>query len=292
MLGEVHDADDALQETLLRAWRAIDRFEPRSPVRAWLYRIATNVCLTELTRRGARPVIEPAPTKLGPYPDRLLATSGATEPGPEVHLEAREHVELAFVAAVQLLPARQRAVLVLRDVLDFPAGEAARILDTSVPAVNSALQRARSGVERDRRAGRVARTHAPASSDVERGLARRFGDAWRAADVDGIVRLLTDDALLTMPPEPSRVIGSEAIADFLVAVPAAGRLDRIALRASRANCQPALAAYLDARRTGVGRPYALLVLSIEDDAISSVCRFGDVNLFTRLGLPASVAIPL
>jgi RNA polymerase sigma-70 factor, ECF subfamily len=270
MLGSLHDADDALQETLLRAWRARDSFEPRAPVRAWAYRIATNVCLTALERRERRK--EDPLAHLEPFPDRLLA-------GPEADAEAREAVELAFVAAVQLLPPRQRAVLLLRDVLGWSAREAAELLDTSVASVNSALQRARATVEREHREGRVGRAHAPAAGEVERELVRRFVAAWHAADVDAIAALLAEDALLTMPPLPLRVAGREAIGEFLRTRPAGGRLERFHLVETAANGRPAVALYLD------GEAHAVMTLGLQDGEIAALTRFGDPRLFERFGLP-------
>jgi RNA polymerase sigma-70 factor (ECF subfamily) len=288
MLGELHDADDALQESLVRAWRGLGRYEPRAPVRSWLYRIATNVCLTALARRTRRGRAVPEEAAVSPYPDRLLAEPAAVQPGPDVLLERGETVELAFVAAVQLLPARQRAVLLLRDVLDFSAGEVAGLLGTSVAAVNSALQRARSTVERERHEARVARPHSPASDQVEQELSRRFADTWRAADIAGLVRLLADDALLTMPPEPRRVVGRDAIRAFLSTVPTRGRFGSFRVVETRANGQPALALYLGETPGGVAHAHALLVLSIQEDTIVSLCRFGDPSLFARFGLPSSL----
>ena len=295
MLGELHDADDALQEALLRAWRGLGRFQPRAPLRSWLYRIATNVCLTALARRERggqaaraeprrRPTLEAVTAHVGPYPEGLVQGSVAVQPGPDVLLELNESIELAFVAAVQLLPARQRAVLLLRDVLGFAASEVAGLLGTSAGAVNSALQRARSAVEREQRAGRIARVHAPASSLVERELSRRLAEAWRAADIDGLIRLLADDALLAMPPGLLRVVGRDAIGAFLATVPAAGQFERFRVVEIRANRQPALALYLVDPATGAAHAHAVLILSIQGDAIASMCRFGDPRLFPRLGL--------
>lgn len=297
MLGEVHDADDALQESLLRAWRSLSRFEPRAPLRAWLYRIVTNVCLTTLasrqTDRGGsasfrRPPIDEASAHLGPYPDRLLDQVPAAEYEPGVALEHAERVGLAFVAAVQLLPARQRAVLLLRDVLDFSAREVSGLLDTSVAAVNSALQRARSTLERERSTGHFARSHSPSSTDAERELVRDFAHAWRQADVDGIVRLLVRDALLTMPPQPLRVVGCDSVAAFLVSAPAGGQLDRLRLVEATANRQPVLAVYLLDPASGQAPTYAILVFALDGGAITSITRFGDARLFARLGLPQTV----
>src|SRR5256712_7268558 len=188
MLGSIHDADDVLQETMLRRWKGSDRYEPRARLGAWLHAIATNVCLTAIARRRARPAeVSEDLEYLQPYPDRLLED-----------LVARETVELAFITAIQLLPPKQRAVLILRDVLGWSAKETAEALDDSVAAVTSALQRARVSLAGTRRP-------VPAAGAREGALAKRFMTAWDAVDVDGLVALLTEDALMTMPPERIRV---------------------------------------------------------------------------------------
>ena len=273
MLGSLHDADDALQETMLRAWNGLERFEPRAPLRAWAYRIATNVCLTMLARR--RP-------ELQPLPDEMLNAHGPQEPGADAHAERRETVELAFVAAVQALPPRQRVVLLLRDVLGWSAREVAELLETSVAGVNSALQRARSTLDREREAGTLTRPHVPPADEAERELVRRFIEAWQASDVDGLVRLLADDALLTMPPQPIRVEGRDALGEFLRTRPAGGRLERFRLVPARANGQPAVGLYLD------GEAHAVMTLSLDGaGAIAGLTRFGDPSLFAAFGLPMS-----
>ncbi len=194
MLGSLHDADDALQETMLRAWKGSDRYEPRAQLSTWLHTIATNVCLTVISRRRARPAeLSEDLEHLQPYPDRLLDD-----------LVARETVELAFIIAIQLLPPKQRAVLILRDVLGWSAKEAAEALDDSIAAVTSALQRARVNLEETPR-------HVPTPGTRERALVQRFMTAWDAMDVDGLVALLTEDALMTMPPEGMRVASARAI---------------------------------------------------------------------------------
>ena len=277
MLGSLHDADDALQETLLRTWNALGGFEPRAPLRAWAYRIATNVCLTALARRSP---------ELEPLPDRLLDEHGPAEAGPETHAERRETVELAFMAAVHALPPRQRAVLLLRDVLGWSAKEAAEVLETSVAGANSALQRARATLEREREAGRLTRPHVPIPNAGERELVRRFIESWQASDVDGLVRLLADDALLTMPPQPVRAEGREAVGEFLRTRPAGGRLERFRLVATRANGQPAVGLYLD------GEAHAVMALSLTADGeIAALTRFGDPRLFHSFGLPMSSPEP-
>jgi RNA polymerase sigma-70 factor (ECF subfamily) len=261
MLGSLHDADDALQETMLRAWKGSDRYEPRAQLSTWLHTIATNVCLTAIARRRARPAeaIEEL-DHLQPYPDRLLDD-----------LVERETVELAFITAMQLLPPKQRAVLILRDVLDWSAKETAAALGDSVAAVTSALQRARAGVVRTQR-------RRPAALE-EQALLRRFMAAWEAVDIDGLVALLTDDAVMTMPPERMRVAGARAIGDFFGSVPLDGRLDQIRLVPVALNRQPALAAY--ARELA----YGLMVLRIERDRIAEIFGFPDPWLFEQAGLP-------
>ena len=298
MLGSLDDADDALQETLLRAWRSLDRFEPNAPLRAWLYRIATNVCLTMLERRTRRAEVAPPdwaadfgdagrqegePVHLDPYPDLLL-----DELGPDVTAEQREGVELAFVAAVQLLPPRQRASLLLRDVIGYTATEVASMLATSVAGVNSALQRARATLEQERRAGRIARSHVCTAAATEHALVRRLVDAWHAADVPAIVATLTEDALLAMPPQPLHFVGRETIGAFFATVPGQGRLDRFRLVPTRANGQPAVAAYYRDGDVGPFRGYSILVLAIEGEAIASITRFANADLIPRFGLPMTI----
>ncbi len=270
MLGSLHDADDALQETMLRAWKGSDRYEPRAQFGTWLHTIATNVCLTAISRRRARPAeLSEDLEHLQPYPDRLLED-----------LVLRETVELAFITAIQLLPPKQRAVLILREVLGWSAKETAEALEDSVAAVNSALQRARIGLEGKRR-------HIPAPGGQERALVKRFMAAWDAVDVDGLVELLTEDAVMTMPPERMRVAGARAIGDFFDSVPQGGRLDEIRLVPISANRQPALAAY-SLGGDGKHRPYGLMVLQIENDLITGIVGFPDAWLFEQCGLPSEL----
>src|SRR5262245_36923958 len=210
MLGSLHDADDALQETLLRAWKGSDRYEPRARLSTWLHTIATNVCLSTIARKRAQPAqLMEDMEYLQPYPDRLLDD-----------LVARETVELAFVTAIQLLPPKQRAVLILRDVLGWSAKEVAEALNESVGAMTSALQRARTRVRTEHR-------HAHAPREQERALVKRFMAAWDAVDIDGLVALLKEDAVMTMPPERMRFVGAQTIGDFFATVPRGGRLDEI-----------------------------------------------------------------
>ena len=288
LLGSVHDADDALQETLLRAWRGIERFEPRAPLSAWLYRIATNVCLRVLEQRSRTPA--PVDVHLEPYPEQSLEPVASPRNGPEAAAEAREAIGLAFVAAMQLLPPKQRAVLVLRDVLDWSAREVAEALDDSVAAVNSALQRARERLAREQHEGSLARAHVPTDDRVAAAVMRRFQDAWEAVDIDGIVALLATDALLTMPPESVRVAGAEAIGTFFATAPLEGRIDRIRLLAARANGQPALAAYAEDDSTGTYRAYGFMVFAIAGDEVVGITGFPHrPGLFERLGLRDTLA---
>ena len=283
LLGSVHDADDALQETMLRAWRGIARFEPRAELSSWLYRIATNVCLRmiEQRSRGAAAGVD---AHLQPYPDVLLEPDA-----PEREAERRETIGLAFVAAMQLLPPRQRAALILRDVLDWSARETADLLGVSVAAANSALQRARDRVERERREGTLARPHRPSDERAEEELMRKFVDAWDAVDIEQLTTLLSGDALMTMPPEQMRVEGAAAIGTFFATVPLAGRLDLIRLLPTRANAQPALAAYVHESPTAPFRPYGLMVFALEGDRIAGVTGFaGDPDLFPLAGLPTEL----
>jgi RNA polymerase sigma-70 factor (TIGR02960 family) len=270
MLGSLHDADDALQETMLRAWKGSNRYEPRAQLTTWLHAIATNVCLTAIARRRARPAeVTEDLEHLQPYPDRLLED-----------LVLRETIELAFITAIQLLPPKQRAVLILRDVLGWSAKETAEALEDSVAAVNSALQRARLGLEGKRR-------HIPAPGGRARALVKRFMAAWDAVDVDGLVALLTEDAVMTMPPERMRVAGARAIGEFFGSVPQDGRLDEIRLLPTSANRQPALAAY-SSGVDGKHRPYGLMVLQIENDLITGIVGFPDPWLFEQCGLPSEL----
>jgi RNA polymerase sigma-70 factor (ECF subfamily) len=252
-----------------------------------MYRIATNVCLREAERR-ARDVagIE---AFLSPYPDRLLDELSSAGPGPEAEAEQREGVALSFVASAQLLPPKQRAVLVLRDALGWSAREVADLLGDSVPAVNSALQRARDRLERARSTGELARRHVATADAVRPGLVGRFLEAWEAVDVPAIVALLADDALMTMPPQPMRVVGPRAIGEFFATVPAEGRLDLIRLVPTGANRQPALAAYVQDPAGGVFRAYGVMVLALDGDAIAGITGFaGYPDLVTELGLPAEL----
>ncbi|MDR3035724.1 MAG: RNA polymerase subunit sigma-70, partial [Kitasatospora sp.] len=284
-------------ETLLAAWRALGRFEERASIRTWLYKIATNQCLNALRDAGRRPAGSirpewsappPEPTRrteplwLQPYPDALLGDVPDTTPGPEARYETREALALAFVAGLQRLPPRQRAVLVLRDVLGYPAAQAASMLAVSEVSVNSALQRARATLAAQLPA--AGRDSAPAPRSVrERELTSRFADAFEAADTDRLVALLTDDAWLTMPPEPLEYQGHAAITEFFQTRPYWGT-QTARLVETRANNQPAFGYY----RAGPHAPSALIVLTLADDKICAITRFGDNDLLPHFGLPRTL----
>jgi RNA polymerase sigma-70 factor, ECF subfamily len=299
ILGSVQDAEDVVQETFLAAWRGLERFEGRTSIRTWLYRIATNRCLNALRDASRRPEEtgapillpdRPNPTRIGeplwlqPYPDALLEVIADSALGPGQRYEAREAVALAFVAGLQHLPPAQRAMLVLRDVLGFRAAEVAAMLDVTEAAVNSGLQRARSALET--RLPSAGRERAPLPQSVrERELVGRFADAFEGGDVDAIVALLTDDAWLTMPPVPLEYQGPAAIARFLSTVPAGGELDRFRLVASRANGQPAFGFYLRDAQCPIARAVGILVLTLEGDRIAALTAFHDTSVFPWFRLP-------
>ena len=269
MLGNLHDADDALQETLLRAWRGLPGYQPRAALNTWLHRIATNVALRMLEQR--KPV-EPLDAHLQPYPDRFLDEL----PTPEEQTIAREQLGLAYIAAMQLLPARQRAVLTLREGLGWSARETGAALELSTAAVNSALQRARERLARDGEA--LARIH---DSSAEAAVVDAFCSAWADADIPRIIALLSDDVLLTMPPMGLRFEGAQAVGEFFATQPMDGRIDRITLTGTRANGQPTLASYAD------HEAYGVMVLAIRGERISGITGFPhDLDIFTQLGLPA------
>jgi RNA polymerase sigma-70 factor (ECF subfamily) len=291
MLGSVHDAEDALQDTLLRAWRHMSGFEGRSTFRAWLYRIATNVCLAALSRRPEPPEAEPVDDEaivLTPYPDEWLdeLPSAAAEPGARYDLY--ESVQLALLAAIQTLPPRQRAALLLRDVLGFSAREVAGLLDATTTSVNSALQRARATLEERQASGRLTLDRTPPPNDVQRSLVQRYVEAWESIDIAGLVALLRDDAVMTMPPDPGVFRGRQAIIDFFSAVPAGGALDQIPLLPTRANRQPAVGAYLLDPMAGVYRPYGIMVLTLDGDSIAEITGCTDPTVFPLLGLPSEL----
>jgi RNA polymerase sigma-70 factor (TIGR02960 family) len=295
IVGSPQDAEDLLQETLLAAWRGLDQFEGRASVRAWLYRIATNRSLDALRASRRRPedvqrmTNMPHPTRLSepiwlePYPDVLLEDVADEAPGPEARYETREALALAFTVGLQHLPPQQRAVLVLRDVLGFRASEVAEMLDASEASVHSLLRRARAAFES--RLPATGRERAPLpNSKPEREIAGRFADAFEAGDMDAVVAMLTDDAWMTMPPQPFEYQGRAAIGTFLR--DRAGRRGVAArLVPTRANGQPAFGCYFPAPETDIARPAGMLVLTLEGEKIAAITWFGDSSVFPLFGLP-------
>jgi len=287
MLGSVHDAEDAMQEVSLRAWRALGRFEGRSSLKSWLYTIATNTCLNQIEKRPKRvlpvdyapaadphggpgePVVESVWVE--PYPDELIGVEDGLA-GPEARYEQREGVELAFVAALQVLPANQRAVLILREVLGFSAQEVADSLDTTVASVNSALQRAHKAV--DERAPEQSQQATLRELGDERlsEIVERYMEAWESNDVDTVMELLAEDASFAMPPLASWFGGEESIRIFLEGWPMSGTWRWRPIRA-RANGQPALAFYIWDEDEQAYMPFALNVLTFRGEKISDVTAF-------------------
>jgi RNA polymerase sigma-70 factor (ECF subfamily) len=285
IVGSAQDAEDLLQETLLAAWRGLERFEERASVRAWLYRIATNRSLDALRASRRRPGDQrmpqmPEPTRwseplwLEPYPDVLLEGVPDEAPGPQARYETKEAIALAFIVGLQHLPPQQRAA------------EAAEMLETSEASVNSLLRRARAAFES--RLPAAGRERAPLpDSKVERDLVGRFAETVENGDIDAMVALLTDDAWLTMPPLPHAYQGRDAIHAFL-----RGAEERrgapMRLVPTRANTQPAFGGYLPVPETDVSRAFSLFVLTLEGDRISAITWFADSSVLPRFGLPRTL----
>jgi RNA polymerase sigma-70 factor (TIGR02960 family) len=301
ILGSPHDAEDALQETLLDAWRGLATYEGRSSMRTWLYRIATNRCLKALRSSSRRPQMSspppgidpPPPTRLGevvwlePYPDVLLEDLPTDDAlGPEARYETREAISLAFVTALQHLPPRQRVVLVLRDVLGFHASEVAHILETTDESVTSALKRARSALQRRLPSSGEHEPPPPPNSAAERELVERLTHAYEIGDVDGVVALLTDDVWVRMPPMPLEYQGRELAARFLAAVAFRdGRTYRLV--PTRANGQPAFGAYVRDPHAHILHAAVLLVLTLAGNRICAMTAFPNTVL-ARFGLPRTL----
>jgi RNA polymerase sigma-70 factor (ECF subfamily) len=287
MLGSADDAEDAVQDTMVRAWRGRSTFRRSISFRAWLYRIATNVCLDTIAHRRRSPGSAPG-IAVEPIPDPLLAHAEPDESGPEARYDARESVSLAFLTVLQVLPPRQRAILLLRDVLALRATEVAALLDVSVPAANSSLQRARAAIRgRYGRPDESSEVPTPSAPQV-RTLLERYVQAWEAADIVGLVGLLRDDALLAMPPMPS-VSGAERIGAFLARVIFRDHPRSRLIRTAPANGSPAFVAYGSSATDATLRAFALLVLGAHGDGISRIDAFADPRLLARFEAPTVLA---
>jgi RNA polymerase sigma-70 factor (TIGR02960 family) len=298
MLGSLQDAEDALQDTLLAAWQGLGGFEGRASIRTWLYRIATNRCLDALRAESRRPAKEwdipgvdpPEPTRLGevvwlePYPDALLEDAMGVPLGPEARYEQTESISLAFVTALQVLPPRQLAVLVLRDVLGFHAKEVADMLDSTVESVTSALKRARASLQRPRSSVDEREPAPAADSPTEQALVAAFVRAYESADLDAIVALLTDDVFVSMPPMPLEYEGRDVVARFCAGILRPGR--RFDLVPTRANGQPAFGTYLRGP-TGIRHGTGLFVLTLSGARICAMTRFEN-SVYPWFGLPHSL----
>jgi RNA polymerase sigma-70 factor (ECF subfamily) len=298
MLGSFQDAEDALQDTLLAAWQGLEGFQSRASLRTWLYRIATNRCLNARRSAGRRPAKEwnipgvqpPEPTRLGevvwlePFPDALLEGTGDVPLGPEARYEQTESISLAFVTALQVLPPRQLAVLILRDVLGYHANEVADMLDSSVESVNGALKRARAGLRR-RLPPTADREPAPAADSATEGaVVAKFVSAYESADVDALVALLTDDVFMSMPPMPLEYEGRDLVGSFCAGIFGSDR--KFDLVPTRANGQPAFGAYLRAP-TGIRHGTGLFVLTLTGERICAMTRFEN-SVLPWFGLPRSL----
>jgi RNA polymerase sigma-70 factor (TIGR02960 family) len=294
ILGSTEDAEDVLQETLLAAWQGLGRFERRASIRTWLYRVATNRSLNSLRSASRRPRIDvplvpdlPEPTRVGevvwlePYPDVLLEGAIDSPPGPEARYEAREAISLAFVTAVQLLPPRQRAVLILRDVLGYRANELAQMLDSTPESVTSALKRARATLEREMPPAGDRDPPPPPHSAAERQLVERLTRAFENSDIDAIVALLSEDVQFVMPPLEYH--GRELAARFLAAVTLQQRR-RNRIVATRANGQPAFGLYVHDPGGLIFHAMGLLVLTLAGHHVCAITRF-DTSVLPRFGLP-------
>jgi RNA polymerase sigma-70 factor, ECF subfamily len=302
MLGSVHDAEDLVQETYIRAWRAFHGFEGRSSLRTWMYQIATNTCLTALQSRSRRPLptglgapasdptgaLESRPeiTWLEPMPDRLIAGAGTAPEDPEATAVTHDSIRIAFIAALQHLTPTQRAVLILRDVLNWRAAEVARALDTTVAAVNSALQRARAHVEKLAPADEASSQLSADDPEIKAKL-ERYVAAFEAYDIDTIVEMLTTDAIWDMPPFTGWYQGNEAIGKLIATQCPASKAGDMRLVPTTANGQPAYGLYM---RSEDGRllPFQLQQLTVGPLGVERVTAYFDVRLFETFGLPAEL----
>ena len=298
MLGSAADAEDMLQEAMMAAWRGLDRFQERSSVRTWLHAIATNKCLNHLRASRSAPLPAPQvplpeasrtgePLWLEPYPDVLLGDLPDTAPGPDARYEARESVSLAFVTALQHLPPRQRAVLVLRDVLGFRSAEAAGILGCTVDAANNLLKRARTTIAEHLPPGGRDQAPLPGSAREQQVIAR-FADAFERGDVAAVVALLTDDSMLTMPPFPFEYHGPGTVGNFLYVVTFRQGRQLSRLIPTRANGQPAFGRYLRDAHAPVSHAHGMLVLTLAADRVRVITGFTDNSALSRFGLPRTL----
>jgi RNA polymerase sigma-70 factor (ECF subfamily) len=298
MLGSFQDAEDALQDTLVAAWQGLEGFEGRASIRTWLYRVATNRCLNARRSASRRPAMEwnvpgvvpPEPTRLDevvwlePFPDAALEGALDVPLGPEARYEQTESISLAFVTALQVLPPRQLAVLILRDVLGFRATEVADMLDATVESVTSALKRARAGLERERTVAAERERPPVSGSAAEEAIVARFVRAYESADLDSVVAMLTDDAFVSMPPMPFVYEGRDVVAGFCGRIFGAGR--RFDLVPTRANGQPAFGTYLRGS-DGIAHGVGLIVLTLSADRICAMIRFEN-SVLPSFGLPRSL----
>ncbi len=299
-LGSLVDAEDMVQETLMAAWQGLTSFREEASVRSWLYRIATNRCLNWLRSASRRPTTEPLgfpveppePTRLGevtwlePYPNALLSGTGMVEPGPDARFETREAISLAFVTALQLLPPRQRVVLLLRDVLAFRAAEVAEMLDTTEEAVTSALKRARTTLARHLPKNE---DPPPLDSETERRVLEQLVEAWEHGDVQGLVDLMTEDVWVRMPPVPMEYQGRELAGRFLATVGwREGRRYRL-IPTGGANGQPAFGLYQHDPASDVAHIIGLLVITLAGHQVSAITRF-DNSVIAQFGLPRTLPV--
>ena len=299
MLGSFDDAEDLVQETLLRAWRGRAGFEGRSTIRTWLYRIATNACLDYLESKSRRLQSLDSPQGeepnavewLQPYPDRLLDQIASRDAEPDSLVIARETIELAYLAAIQYLPPRQRAVLILRDALGWSAKETANLLDDSVASVNSALTRARSLIRKRLSNRRLEWSRTATPSSEERQLLQRYMDATDRADAAALAILLRDEVRLTMPPFPTWFDGREEVVrafEFSTDRNSSSYLGRLRTVATAANRQPAVAAYVQRPSDSVYRALGVDVLRLEGGRVMEITRFVNADLFPAFGLGSTL----
>jgi RNA polymerase sigma-70 factor (ECF subfamily) len=300
ILGSAQDAEDAFQETLVAAWRGLGGFEERASLRTWLYRIATSRCLDALRAASRRPQMDgstlavhpPEPTRMGevfwlePYPDVLLEELADRAPGPDARYEAREAISLAFVTALQLLPPRQRVVLVLRDVLGFRASEVALILESTEESVTSALKRARATLAHRSASSELHEPPPAPSSSAENGLVERITEAFESNDLDGLIALLSEDVWVRMPPIPLEYQGRELARQFFATVAfRKGRSFRLV--STRANGQPAFGVYARDSTAEIFRATGLLVLTLAGNQICEMTRFEN-GMMSGFGLPRTL----